>query len=248
MFVRNSVDWEEVQRYYDAGHTGVDCQRLFSISNGLWDAAVRRGQLVRRESGTPRTGTRAAVEELIGQGLPQAEIARRPGVSKPTVSFHARRIGVPARSSFARRYDWKKVREFYEAGHSASECRREFGFGRNAWADAIRRGAIYPRPRLEPLEAVLAAGRARSRQHVKQRLLAAGKKPLVCEICGLSEWRGRPLSLELHHVNGDGRDNRLENLQLLCPNCPCQTDTWGARNKGRAPRPAASSEERAVPP
>ncbi len=42
------------------------------------------------------------------------------------------------------------------------------------------------------------------------------------------------LSLELHHVNGDGQDNRLENLMLLCPNCHSQTDTWGARNKGRS--------------
>ena len=34
-------------------------------------------------------------------------------------------------------------------------------------------------------------------------------------------------------MNGDANDNRLENLQLLCPNCHSQTDTWGARNKGK---------------
>jgi hypothetical protein len=176
MFVPKQVDWKAVQRYYDAGHSGVDCQRRFAISNGCWDGAVRRGDLVRREPGRPRTGTRAAVAELIAQGLPHAEIARWLGVSKPTVSFHARKLGVPARSSFSRRYDWEEIREYYEVGHSATECRHRFGFGRNAWADAIRRGAITPRPRMEPLEHVLAAGRTRCRQHVKQRLLAAGKK------------------------------------------------------------------------
>jgi 5-methylcytosine-specific restriction endonuclease McrA len=52
-----------------------------------------------------------------------------------------------------------------------------------------------------------------------------------CEACGLTEWLARPISFELHHVNGDGNDNRLENLLILCPNCHSQTDTWGGRKK-----------------
>jgi hypothetical protein len=63
--------------------------------------------------------------------------------------------------------------------------------------------------------------------------LTARLKLQRCERCGLTEWRGQPLSLELHHVNGNGSDNRLENLMLLCPNCHSQTETWGGRSKGR---------------
>jgi predicted HNH restriction endonuclease len=47
--------------------------------------------------------------------------------------------------------------------------------------------------------------------------------------------------MELHHVNGDGTDNRLVNLKLLCPNCHSQTANWGGRAKSArvARRPAA---------
>jgi 5-methylcytosine-specific restriction endonuclease McrA len=41
--------------------------------------------------------------------------------------------------------------------------------------------------------------------------------------------------MQLHHRNGDGTDNRLHNLQILCPHCHAQTDTWGGRNGHRKP-------------
>lgn len=40
-----------------------------------------------------------------------------------------------------------------------------------------------------------------------------------CEIYGISEWQGKPITCELHHINSDSTDNRIENLQILCPNC-----------------------------
>ena len=70
-----------------------------------------------------------------------AEIARRLGISKPTVCFHLRMLGVPAGAGFARRYDWEAIRAYYESGHSMTECMAEFGFSRNAWADAARRAS-----------------------------------------------------------------------------------------------------------
>ena len=66
---------------------------------------------------------------------------------------------------------------------------------------------------------------------IKQRLIAAGVKRNRCEDCGLDRWRGSPLSLSLHHVNGERHDNRLENLRLLCPNCHSQTPNFGSKNK-----------------
>ena len=48
----------------------------------------------------------------------------------------------------------------------------------------------------------------------------------VCEECGIGDtWMGRPLTIELDHINGINDDNRLENLRWLCPNCHSQTST-----------------------
>lgn len=79
----------------------------------------------------------------------------------------------------------------------------------------------------------LLSGR-RNRSHIKGRLVQLGLLEDACAECGATTWLGQPLSLHLHHVNGDPHDNRLENLQILCPNCHSQTDTFGGRNRGRA--------------
>ncbi len=50
--------------------------------------------------------------------------------------------------------------------------------------------------------------------------------PYQCDCCGISEWQGKKLVLQLDHINGDNHDNRLENLRWLCPNCHSQTDTF----------------------
>lgn len=55
-----------------------------------------------------------------------------------------------------------------------------------------------------------------------------------CALCGAEAvWRGRPLPLEVDHVDGDWRNNRIENLRFLCPNCHSTTDSYRGRGKGR---------------
>src|SRR5262249_5724099 len=66
---------------------------------------------------------------------------------------------------------------------------------------------------------------------LKNRLLKLGLFEHKCYECGLREWRGRPIPLELEHKNGDRSDNRLENLTLLCPNCHAFTPTYRGKNK-----------------
>lgn len=54
-----------------------------------------------------------------------------------------------------------------------------------------------------------------------------------CEVCGITEWMGKPAPLELDHKDGDSRNNVLSNLRLICPNCHAQTESYKNRNKGR---------------
>ena len=62
--------------------------------------------------------------------------------------------------------------------------------------------------------------------------------PEQCALCGTGpEWIGKPMTLEIDHVNGDWSDNQRENLRLLCPNCHAITDTW-CRGGRRRPGPS----------
>jgi DNA-binding CsgD family transcriptional regulator len=179
-------------------------------------------------------GTRAAVERLLRDGLPRAEIARRLGIGKATVSYHARRLGHTVDRRCARRYDWAAVRRYYEAGHSVDQCIAVFGFSRYTWHAAVRRGDVVPRPAALAPADLFAARTPRSRANLKRRLLADGLKAAHCERCGIADWLGEPLALCLHHLNGDRHDNRLENLRLLCPNCHSQTENFSGRNRRAA--------------
>lgn len=127
-----------------------------------------------------------------------------------------------------RRYDWAIIQAYYDEGHSYRECRAKFGFNPMTWHKAKLRGEIAPRPYGMPIEDLLRRGGYRG--HIKGRLLKAGLLENKCQECGLSEWRGKRLSIHIDHINGIRNDHRLENLRMLCPNCHSQTETFAGRN------------------
>ena len=65
---------------------------------------------------------------------------------------------------------------------------------------------------------------------VRNKLLREGYKNHQCECCGMTEWLGQPIPLELHHKDGNRNNNTLENYQLLCPNCHAFTDSYRGKN------------------
>lgn len=161
-----------------------------------------------------------------------AECAQRFGFH-PDAWYKAIKRGliVPANAPQNRgarlRYDWIAVQRYYDEGHTYRECRLYFGFAADSWTRAVRSGRLRARGHQLPLAVLLARS---DRSTIKRRLLDAGILKNACDECGISEWRGKPLSVQIDHKNGKPNDHRIENLRMLCPNCHSQTETFGGRN------------------
>lgn len=86
------------------------------------------------------------------------------------------------------------------------------------------------------LSEVLTKNSTGNSNYLRNRLIAYGVKEYKCENpeCGIKDWHGKQITLQLHHINGDHYDNRLENLVILCPNCHSQTSNFGSNNSADA--------------
>lgn len=84
---------------------------------------------------------------------------------------------------------------------------------------------------VRPLSEILIKNSEYSSNKLRKRLIEEGLKEHKCECCGLIEWLGEPIPLELDHIDGDHYNNSLENLKVLCPNCHAKTPTYRGKNK-----------------
>lgn len=102
---------------------------------------------------------------------------------------------------------------------------------------ASSRGKRFPGKSAKPLDEILVRGSSYDRGSLKRRLLKEGLLSERCEVCQMSDWQGKTITLQLDHINGVNDDHRLENLRLLCPNCHSQTNTFAGRNQQGKPDP-----------
>lgn len=92
------------------------------------------------------------------------------------------------------------------------------------------KGTSKPSLRKMTLEEYLNNSQDIQTNKIRKKILEEGIKESKCECCGLFEWMGRPIPLELHHKDGDRHNNKIENYELLCPNCHAFTDSYRGKN------------------
>ncbi|UFR04252.1 HNH endonuclease [Streptomyces sp. Go40/10] len=123
-------------------------------------------------------------------------------------------------------------------GHHTHISRRikAYGIDTSHFQLPTRRGKPWRARTPETLLVEQAAGQARRipSDRLRWAMTSVGV-PERCAGCGTEPvWRGRPLPLEVDHIDGNWRDNRIENLRFLCPNCHSTTDNYRGRGKGRS--------------
>ena len=69
-----------------------------------------------------------------------------------------------------------------------------------------------------------------STNKLRIRLLKEGVKIHKCEKCNNTQWLGLSIPLELNHKDGNRTNHKLDNLEMLCPNCHAQTSTYRGKN------------------
>jgi len=118
------------------------------------------------------------------------------------------------------------VRVTTENDECCAHCGKKKEKRHNKYCDACHSTNVYNR-----VEDVAAA---KSPDGVRAYLLRT--RDLRCEMCQLELWNGIPITLEVHHVDGNSDNNEEESLQLLCPNCHSQTDNFKGAAKGGSAR------------
>lgn len=84
-----------------------------------------------------------------------------------------------------------------------------------------------------PFGEVFKKGTHYSSSLLRNKLIKSGIKTFEkCEECGITEWNGKPIVIQLHHKDGDSSNNELDNIAELCPNCHSQTENY-SRKKNR---------------
>ena len=81
---------------------------------------------------------------------------------------------------------------------------------------------------------------------LKIRMIKEGYLEPKCSDCGMDEWNGEEMPLQLNHIDGDNTNNSLKNLNLLCPNCHAQTEHWRMKDEHKGQKINGSKENRNI--
>jgi len=177
------------------------------------------------------------IRGLLKSGATCAEVVKKIGVKRSTVDYHAKKIGVSILVGHYRKYNWSDIQNDITGGMTVKEIREKHGFAVGSYTKAVNRGELNPKKPLVQMSldelCALFDGLdvlPYHRQCIRKKMVSEGI-PYECAWCGVSEWRGRKLTLDVDHVDGCRTHNVRTNFRFLCPNCHSITPTWKGRNK-----------------
>jgi Zn finger protein HypA/HybF involved in hydrogenase expression len=91
----------------------------------------------------------------------------------------------------------------------------------------------YKSPKKYTLEEIFCENSTYKGTKIRDYLINDMNFDYKCNICGITEWMGKFINLEVDHINGNHTDNRIKNLQCICPLCHSMTDNYKGKNKGK---------------
>lgn len=142
------------------------------------------------------------------------------------------------------RYTEEEIKEIFESSTSYREAMMKLGYAVSGSAHETMKGLVkrfdldvshftgksQQKPTV-PIERYLNNEAKINSSRLRPRLIKEGYFEHKCNRCGLTEWMGEPIPLELHHKDGDNLNNNLDNLEIICPNCHTFTDGYRNRTK-----------------
>ena len=192
---------------------------------------------------------RIRLEGYITAGLSEMEMSRREGKSRSSTRHWINKFGLQTgreRLPISERSDlYEQARTLRWTGLSYAKIASKLGLGFDAVVDHVN--DIPVDARSNNGRRVTDSSMLKSKRAVRDYILRT--REYKCETCGIVEWQGTALRLEVHHVDGNSSNNSDSNLQLVCPNCHSQTPNYQSKNwkSGFTPSGRPNKSRRSLP-